>query len=488
MKRVTKVLGVFLLMGLGLFTGTASGDVVGYFKFDTFPGGGTTFTDDSGRGLMGILGHPFTEPGSAPGPSGEADDFALSLDGRAALVVDDSAEEILNILEPPITLEAWVRASENPLAHTGIISYGIPGGRTGAGGYKLGINPTGNLLFTLFGVVDVNSTIPFPFDGEWHHIAASYSLDDGGVVFYLDGLEVEFIAETRAILNPGTRHLDIGAQHTALGRLNGDIDRVRISTAALTEEELDSVADTVKPVGDNTVAFFDFDEGAPPYQGEGMEPAGTAISTAEWIIDHPLMENMGDPAKVTDTPSGATGDLALQFAPTGTISDMAVVWDPDGVLNVTEDWTLEAWVNYPVTVTSDRAVVFYYGYPGHGYSVSINYAEGDKLQVTTLGIADMPSDTAVVDFDIWQHIAIVHRSGESITYYINGEEAGSQSYTGGIVAVDQDHALYIGAEWDGALPFTGLIDRIRISDTALSPEELDSDPANPTSVQAWSLH
>ncbi|MGI6458295.1 MAG: LamG domain-containing protein [bacterium] len=197
---------------------------------------------------------------------------------------------------------------------------------------------------------------------------------------------------------------------------------------------------------------------------------------------------MGDPAKVTDTPSGATGDLALQFAPTGTISDMAVVWDPDGVLNVTEDWTLEAWVNYPVTVTSDRAVVFYYGYPGHGYSVSINYAEGDKLQVTTLGIADMPSDTAVVDFDIWQHIAIVHRSGESITYYINGEEAGSQSYTGGIVAVDQDHALYIGAEWDGALPFTGLIDRIRISDTALSPEELDSDPANPTSVQAWSLH
>jgi hypothetical protein len=269
MKRVTKVLGVFLLMGLGLFTGTASGDVVGYFKFDTFPGGGTTFTDDSGRGLMGILGHPFTEPGSAPGPSGEADDFALSLDGRAALVVDDSAEEILNILEPPITLEAWVRASENPLAHTGIISYGIPGGRTGAGGYKLGINPTGNLLFTLFGVVDVNSTIPFPFDGEWHHIAASYSLDDGGVVFYLDGLEVEFIAETRAILNPGTRHLDIGAQHTALGRLNGDIDRVRISTAALTEEELDSVADTVKPVGDNTVAFFDFDEGAPPLSGRG---------------------------------------------------------------------------------------------------------------------------------------------------------------------------------------------------------------------------
>ncbi len=68
MKRVTKVLGVFLLMGLGLFTGTASGDVVGYFKFDTFPGGGTTFTDDSGRGLMGIRGIPSLNQAVHPDP------------------------------------------------------------------------------------------------------------------------------------------------------------------------------------------------------------------------------------------------------------------------------------------------------------------------------------------------------------------------------------------------------------------------------------
>ena len=143
-------------MGLGLFTGTASGDVVGYFKFDTFPGGGTTFTDDSGRGLMGILGHPFTEPGSAPGPSGEADDFALSLDGRAALVVDDSAEEILNILEPPITLEAWYAPKIRWHIQGSSLWYTV-------GGRVLAVQ-LGSILPEISSypvrVVDVNSTIP----------------------------------------------------------------------------------------------------------------------------------------------------------------------------------------------------------------------------------------------------------------------------------------------------------------------------------------
>ena len=41
-----------------------------------------------------------------------ADDLALSLDGGAGLIVDDSDVELLNILEPPMTLEAWCRADE----------------------------------------------------------------------------------------------------------------------------------------------------------------------------------------------------------------------------------------------------------------------------------------------------------------------------------------------------------------------------------------
>jgi len=95
-----KVFGDFLktmccvfALGLAFLTATAFADVAGYFKFDTFPGGNNAFTDDSGKGLNGLLGYPFTQPVSVPGPSGQASDRAVAFDGKGGLAVDDSAAE-----------------------------------------------------------------------------------------------------------------------------------------------------------------------------------------------------------------------------------------------------------------------------------------------------------------------------------------------------------------------------------------------------------
>ena len=492
-----KGLGLGLALGITFLAMTASADVVGYFKFDNFPGGNFNFTDDASKGLRGLLGFPFSQPVSVPGPSGQASDRAVYFDGKGALAVDDSSAQNLNILTPPLTMECWVRSTNAAQVgvHLGLVSYGIPGGPAVPGlvrgGYKLGINPAGNILFTLFAVVDVQSDVPFPFDGEWHHLAAVYSVADGGVHFYLDGLEAAFVAETRNLTPPGTRHLDIGAQFTGIGRFDGVIDRVRISKADLTPAQLDSVANTVKPVGNNTAIFLDFDKAGPPYQGQGLPPAGQAISTADWVINHPPYSSSGGPlpsaagpVKATDTPSGAANDLAIQFGGTTFRTDMAAVWDPNGVLSLDADWTLEAWVKTDAAPDGDRDVVFYYGYPGHGYSLSVNYQAGNKLQVTTLGIADMPADKAVVELGVWQHLAVAHKKGQSITYFINGAEAGTRSYTSGSTLAVTNRVLYIGAEWNGGLPFTGLIDRIRISNTALTAGQLDSNPKIPASVPA----
>lgn len=219
-----------------------------------------------------------------------------------------------------------------------------------------------------------------------------------------------------------------------------------------------------------------------------------AISTAEWVINHPPrigasaggpQASTAGPSVVSDTPSGAAGDRAIQFGGADLSVDMAAVGDPNGVLNLDGDWTLEAWVKFNSANDGVRDVVFYYGHPGRGYSLSVNYAAGNMLQVTTLGIEDMPSDTAVVEADVWQHLAVAHRKGQSITYFVNGQEAGTRSYTGGTRLAETTKILYIGAEWNGGLPFTGLIDRIRISNTALTANQLDSDPKNPAaSAQA----
>jgi len=258
----------------------------------------------------------------------------------------------------------------------------------------------------------------------------------------------------------------------------------------LTADQLDSVAGAVKPVGIGTVVFFNFDEASPPYQGQGLPPAGLAIPAAEWVINHPPFQSNGGPrpseggpAKVFDTPSQALGDLAVGFGVTQfggePAVDMAAVWDPNGVLNLNGDWTLEAWVKFNSAHDGERDVIFYYGHPGRGYSLSVNYAAGNKLQVTTLGIENLPSDLAVVAADVWQHLAVVHTNGQSITYFTNGVEAETRAYTGGTRLAETNKVLYIAAEWDGGLPFTGLIDRIRISNSALAANQLDFDPSNP---------
>jgi Concanavalin A-like lectin/glucanases superfamily len=468
-----------LALGLAFLTATAGAEVAGYFKLDTFPGDNANFTDDTGKGLQGLLGYPFSAPVSVAGPSGQPNDRAVSFDGKGALAVDDSTAEVLNILAAPITLECWVNATNFPGRHLGLISYGVPGGQPadrGPGGYKLGIAPSGDILFTLYAVVDVASGVPYPFDGAWHHVAASYSIPDGGVHFFLDGQEVAFMPETREFSPPGTRHLNIGAQFTGLRGFEGAIDRVRISKAALTLAELDSVVATAKPTRADMAVFFNFDEAAPPHQGQGLAPAGVAISMADWVVDHPPFTTDGDPAKVPDTPSGAAGDLALLFGG----ADMAAVSDPNGTLNLDGDWTLEAWIKIGPAV--DRGVILYYGHPAHGYSLSVDFSAGNKLQVTTLGIADMPSDTAIVELDVWQHVAVVHKKGQSMTYFINGVEKGTRAYTGGTNLATTTKTLFIGAEWDAALAFAGSIDRIRISNSALTATQLDSDPLKPAAV------
>ncbi len=476
-----------VLMSPLFFYGVSNADTVGFWTFDNIDIGrgidqNAGFQDSSASGRTGILGMPFSSPGSAPGPSGEATDLALSLDGEAALIVDDSDVELLNVLEPPITIEAWLRSDNLQGGHVGIVSYGVPGGRDGAGGWKLGLSDS-NLLFTTFGVVDVFSSVEFPADGEWHHVATVYSDVDAQVFFYVDGEELEAINENRPMRDPSSKELNIGSQYTSISRFPGDIDRVRISNAALATDELDTDAAAAKPVGANTLAYYDFDSGSVPYDSQGADPVRTAISLETWVENNVPRTNANLPVIEENSPSGGAGDMSLLFELDQ--DQRSFVADPNGILDFSDgDWTLEAWVSTDLPV-EQREVIFYYGYSGHGYSLSIN-SDG-RLQVTTLGIADMASTNAIVPSTFeWTHVAVSHIAGESINYFINGELIESRDYTGGTIPAEGG-TLYIGAEPTGGLPYYGSVDRIRISNTALSAGDLDSNSGQ-VDVSVWPLY
>ncbi len=486
MKKIIVLLSFLLLIPL-FYCSTSNAKTIGFWTFDNIDMGAgidqnAGFQDASASNLTGILGLPFSTPGFAQGPSGAAIDFALSLDGEAGLIVDDSDAELLNILEPPITIEAWLRSDASQAGHIGIVSYGVPGGRDGAGGWKLGL-VDGNLIFTTFGVVDVVSSVAFPFDGAWHHVATVYSDAAGQVLFYVDGEEMQAIDENRPMRDPSSKEMNIGLQYTSIGRFVGDIDRVRISNAALQNDELDTDTAAIKPLGAGTLAFYDFDEINAPFNSQGAEPTRTAVSLETWVENHIPRVNVNLPTIEEYSPSGDAGDMSLLFEMD--MNQRAFVSDPDGILDFSDgDWTLEAWVSTDLPV-DEREVILYYGYSGHGYSLSVN-VDG-TLQITTLGIADMPSTNAIVPYSLeWTHVAVSHIAGESINYFINGELIESRDYTSGTIPAEGG-TLYIGAEPDGGLPYYGSIDRIRISDAALSADELDSI-AGTVDISSWSLY
>ncbi len=473
MWRKLCMLGI--LAGLSILVLPTSAEVVGYFKFDNIRG--SNFTDDLGKGLLGTLGLPPEggEPEIVTGPSGSADDLAVKISVDRELIIDDDTFWVLTIFAP-FTIECWVKAPpfDIPESETALLSYGGQ-----SGGYRLLVTQAGLITFSCPGVGQVDTNVAFPFDDTWHHIAFVNDWDGYQMRLYLDGQQV---FSQDGVLDPAEgaiKALYIGKiyQSPNYVTFQGSFDRIRITDTALAANALDSDPANVKPIGSNTVAFYDFDTGTLPFIGQGAYEPTQAITLQAWATG-----NAGGPEIVTDTPSGAEGDFALYFSGT----QIARVDDPNRILDVGgegNDWTLEAWVKYENT-TAGRMIIFYYG-PG-GISFSLSGANPRNVFVTTLRVRDIDSATASVPPGEWHHVAVVHYFGEGMSFYVDGEELSWITEARGARVADTPR-MNIGSEPNGVLPYSGWIDRIRISNEALDPADFDSNPNVPAAITDWAI-
>jgi hypothetical protein len=439
-------------------------------------GTGTNTIDDI-SGLVGILGVGMAaDPNNVPvivtnSPSGATDDFALSLNAgsgttQSALVVNDRIAPILAFpTNAPFTIETWInRDAGSTRQFEGIGAYGRS--------YKLGLN-NGQLQFTLYGIVDINSGLIVP-TGEWHHIAAVWT-PGTGVEFFFDGTSVTNIAETGVPRAYQNSVLTIGSENIgAAGMANafqGIIDRFRIHSAALTAEELD--ADDGSPAAPlpSTVVSYNFNQATHPFPSQGT-------------VARPAVPNAA-PVWTADSPSGEEGDSALSFAP-GT---QVIVADPDTRVQLDSanpDFTMQAWVNFAGNPATRQ--VFYYN-NGPGGALSFSVFTNRTIFVTTLGILDRDSSAAIPDDGNWHHIAVVHENGVEFRFYVDAVLADTRAYTGGVNFTRTNEVFYIGSEPTFGLQYTGMLDRLKVTKGVLTPEQFDfpavSNP--PTVVSAGAL-
>jgi hypothetical protein len=126
----------------------------------------------------------------------------------------------------------------------------------------------------------------------------------------------------------------------------------------------------------------------------------------------------------------------------------------------TGDFTIEAWV-YSNVNGPGRTIVSQ-GTSGSSGRLQLNVHTDNTLQ---FGITSsfVYSTGTVIPFS-WNYVAVT-RTGSSVTFYINGVNAGSGTLSGSV----QNTALWIGSEWTGdPYRWSGYISSVRISNSIRS--------------------
>ena len=247
--------------------------------------------------------------------------------------------------------------------------------------------------------------------------------------------------------------------------------RVRATDAAGNLSPYSNTAPATTPVTvSGLVAAYAFDEG-----------------TGTTVADSSGNNYTGTITAATWTTSAKFGK-ALSF--NGSSSWVAIPATTS--LNLTTGMTLEAWVN-PTTVNGNWRDVIYKGNDNY-YLSATSATTGTPAGGGTFGGSGTTAfGTAVLATNTWTHLAETY-DGATLRLYVNGTQISSLARTGNIAI--STNALQIGGDPFYGQYFAGIIDEVRVYNTALSAAQIQTDmntpigrpgpqpPARPTSASA----
>ncbi len=127
-------------------------------------------------------------------------------------------------------------------------------------------------------------------------------------------------------------------------------------------------------------------------------------------------------------------------------------------------FTVMAWVNASIGSSSNHRI-FSTGLP-NGWGVGLSNV--DQVIFTAFGIADLRSANAPSSNNQWQHLAYTYLDGD-IEVFVNGDSV--YTATSAIDAPTQSD-FRIGGNSNGTDSFNGLIDELKIFNTALSRDDI----------------
>ncbi|MFZ0546726.1 MAG: LamG-like jellyroll fold domain-containing protein [Candidatus Promineifilaceae bacterium] len=356
------------------------------------------------------------------------------------------------------TLAAWVKADGGTIFDTRLFNM-----RSGLyldfNGFHIVMKKDNGAAGTLTEFYDVPFTLP---ENEWVHVAAvfDYSTEIGSV--YVNG----------ALVGSVSTHVDesytiqgenpiLGSNRFNTNALHGYLDDARIYSKALSQAEILTLINNSTPL-----LRYEFDEESDALSFEDRSVNGyTGYPTLNTNFDPTLGYTVTIPSPIPGT-DGQIGNTAL-FDGNGTIE----VSDASAINNLSNEFAIMAWIN-PDTVDGVIRI---------GSHSTENSNNGFKFLIIdgnlvfdTNGIKRYTS-TAVIQPNLWQHVAVVFDSSNDANFYVNGQPIDTVTGSAPVLPNSDDPFFIGGVTYSGggmAQLFKGQIDELAIYGRELSDPEI----------------
>ena len=137
--------------------------------------------------------------------------------------------------------------------------------------------------------------------------------------------------------------------------------------------------------------------------------------------------------------------------------------------------TLEAWVN-PSTVNANWRDVIYKGNDNYYLEGTSSNASRPDAGLIAGGSYGDAYGTAALSANTWSYLAETY-DGTTLRLYVNGTQVASTAHTGAITT--STNPLQIGGDSIYGQNFAGMIDEVRVYNTALTATQIQTDQTTP---------
>ena len=233
--------------------------------------------------------------------------------------------------DPSFSMEAWIKGFERKSSKQVFLQIlGSPQGGVPRIAFAVSSNMT--VYLTTMGIEDIDTGVPIPEDGKWHHIACAYDYSAQKIYTYVDGelkgernynRGVSFSSHQQELLGC------IGSECSGHAPSTGYVDRIRVFKGVLLPQELDyrdytqeldAPEITVQPEDQTVdegedVTFTVVATGSEPlvYQWYKDSLAINGAVNPSYTIQGALLEDSGDYTVAVSNAAGTVWSLAANL-------------------------------------------------------------------------------------------------------------------------------------------------------------------------------